>query len=274
MYNSIYGARLNRETAPTALASAVTGRTPEFGMHKPENRYGQLQVDLSEQFEAVDFTSSDYSAIGYYVGRVAEDKNVVFTNFPKNMSVSKLKNLLAPLGVSGAVMMAHVVGVTPEAPSLEAALQNRKPERRIVLGKKELESIYVLLNTSSDEKADLAVLGCPHAPIDELIEIAMALNGKRIRENAFLLIGTPAPVKLLADRMGITGIVEKSGGLIVSDMCPHIPLWKMNDAEFVAEIGSGIQTVATDSTKCAHYLGAQGRKIRFGSVKECIRAVL
>jgi predicted aconitase len=274
MYNSIYGARVNRDTTPTALAAAITGKTPEFGMHKAENRYAQLQVDLSEDLKPEKFTSSDYSALGYYVGRIAGDRNVVFSNLPKDLSMGQLKNLLAPLGVSGAVMLGHVVGVTPEAPTLEAALLGREPEERILVGKGELEGVYQMLNTATEDKADLAVFGCPHAPLDEVIEIAKLLDGKRIRDDALLLIASAEPIKLFADRMGITGIVEKSGGLIVSDMCPHIFLWKQKDPDPVADIGRGINTIATDCTKCAHYLGAQGRKIMYGSPIDCINAVM
>jgi len=274
MYNSIYGARLNRETTPTALAAAITGKTPEFGMHLPENRYARLQVALDSKLKPELFTSSDYSALGFYVGRIAGDRNIVFTNFPQNMSVGQLKNLLAPLGVSGAVMLAHVVGVTPEAPTLEAALLGRKPEEKITVGKKEIDGVYELLNTANGEKVDMVVFGCPHAPLDEIVDIAKQLEGKKMRDDAKLLIATAEPIKLLAKRMGLTDIVESSGGLIVSDMCPHIFLWKQRTRDSVTDIGQGITTLATDCTKCAYYTGAQGIKIKYGSVNDCIQAVM
>jgi predicted aconitase len=272
MYNSIYGARVNRETAPTALAAAVTGKTPEFGMHKPENRYGQLQVDLGDDVKPDELTRADYSALGYYTGRIARDRNVVFNGFPRDLSVSLLKTLLAPLGVSGAVMLAHVVGVTPEAPTLEAALLGRKPEEQITVGKKELREVYNTLTTATEEKADIAVFGCPHAPLDEIMEIARALDGKKIREDAFLLIATAESIKTFADRMGITDKVERSGGLIVSDMCPHgflSPVYVTGDLQ----LRQRIKTIATDCTKCAHYRGAQGVKIKYASAVDCIRSV-
>jgi len=273
MYNSIYGARVNRETAPTALATAVTGRTSEFGMHKAENRYAQLRVDLGEDVKPAELSRSDYSALGYYTGRIARDRNVVFNGFPRDLSVSLLKTLLAPLGVSGAVMLAHVVGVTPEAPTLEAALLGRKPEEQITVGKKELREVYSTLTTATEEKADIAVFGCPHAPLDEIIEIAKALDGQKIRDDAFLLIATAEPIKILADRMGITDVVERSGGLIVSDMCPHgflSPVYVTGDIQ----LRQSIKTIATDCTKCAHYRGAQGVKIKYASARECIRSVM
>ena len=272
MYNSIYGARVNRETIPTALAASITGRTPEFGMHKPENRYARVQVNLGDDLKPEEFTRSDYSALGYYAGRIAQDRNVVFTGLPQDMSVGKLKTLLAPLGVSGAVMLAHVVGVTPEAPTLEAALLGRKPEDTIKVGKKELEEVYQMLTTATEEKADIAVFGCPHAPLDEIIEIAQLLDGKKIRDDAILVIGTAAPIKLLAERMGLTDIVERSGGLIVSDVCPYaLPLSASRSG---IELKQSIDIVATDCTKCAHYVGAGGGKIKYGNASDCISAVM
>jgi predicted aconitase len=274
MYNSIYGTRLNRETTPTAMAAAITGRTPEFGMHKPENRYARLQVNLEKDLKPEKFSSADYSALGYFVGRIAGDRNVVFDDIPTDISIAQLKNLLAPLGVSGAVMLAHIVGVTPEAPTLEAALLGKSPEEKITVGKKELEEVYRLLTSATEDKAELAAFGCPHAPLEEIIQIAKQLEGKKIRDDAFLLIATSEPIKVVANRMGITELVEKSGGLIVTDMCPHIFLWKQKDPDEVTDIGRGINVVATDCTKCAHYLGAQGRKVKYGSTTECIDAVL
>ena len=272
MYNSLYGARLNRETGPTSLASAITGRTPEFGMHKPENRYAQVQVDLDGSLEADEFTTSDYGALGYYVGKIAGDRSSVFTNIPENISMTHLKYLLAPLGVSGAAMLAHIVGVTPEAPTLEAALLGRKPEEKIEVGKGILDEVYQMLNTATEEKADIAVFGCPHAPLEEIIKIAHLLEGKKIRDDAFLLIATAVPIKLLADRMGITNIVEKSGGLIIKDTCPHIFLYP--DYQKALGIRQRINIMATDSAKCAHYAGAQGLKIKYMSVVDCIKSVL
>ena len=97
-------------------------------MHRPENRYAQVQMDLSKDINFSKLKRSDYSTIGYYAGRVAQDRNMVFNGFNRDMSVGLLKTLLSPLGVSGAVMLAHVVGVTPEALTLEGALMGKKPE--------------------------------------------------------------------------------------------------------------------------------------------------
>ena len=272
MYNSVYGARLNRETGPTSLASAITGRTPEFGMHKPENRYAQVQVDLDSRLQPGKFTSVDYGALGYYVGKVAGDRSSVFTGIPQDISIKNLKYLLAPLGVSGAAMLSHIVGITPEAPTLEAALLGRKPEEKIAVDGDTLDEVYAVLNTASEEKADIAVFGCPHAPIDEIIEITRLLEGKKIRDDAFLLIATAAPIRLLASRMGLTDIVEKSGGLIISDTCPHIFLYP--DYQKALGIKQSIKVMATDSAKCAHYAGAQGLKIKYMSAAECINSVM
>jgi len=273
MYNSIYGAMLNRETGPTALSSAVTGITPEFGMHKPENRYARVQVDLDKALKPKEFTRADYSALGYYVGKIAMDRNVVFTGLPKDMSVGLLKTLLAPLGVSGAVMLAHVVGVTPEAPTLDDALMGRKPEEKIEVGKEQLEEMYGMLTTTTEDKADIAIFGCPHAPLEEINEISQLVNGKKIRDDASFLIGTAEPIKVLADRMGLTNTIEKCGGLIVTDICPHL---FFNPGFIDIELKHSINTVATDCTKCAHYVsGFSGGKIKmkYGSVESCINAI-
>lgn len=273
MYNSIYGARLNRETGPTALAAAITGRTPEFGMHLKKNRYAQIQINLGKNIDKEQLRRSDYSAIGYYAGRVAKDRNVVFTGIQPDISVGLLKTLLSPLGVSGAVMLSHVVGITPEAPTLEAALMGRKPEEVIEIRKRDIESINEMFTTSSDEKADIAIFGCPHAPLEEIQEISIMLEGKKLRKDAFLLIATAESIKRLSDRMGLTKIIEKSGGLITTDICPH---YFYNPGFININLRHPIKTVATDCTKCAHLttgLSGGKLKVKFGNAKSCINSV-
>src|SRR4030066_1971334 len=45
--NSVIGARTNREGGPSALASALTGLTPEYGFHLSENRLPTLSIQVN-----------------------------------------------------------------------------------------------------------------------------------------------------------------------------------------------------------------------------------
>jgi predicted aconitase len=261
---------VNRETTPTALATALTGRTPLFGMHIPENRYGQVLVEVGDDLDPREFTNADYSAFSYYTGKVVMDRSPVFTGFPSDTTITQLKHLCAPLGVSGAVSLAHIVGVTPEAPTAEAAFLGRKPEEKIIVGKRELNRTYGDLCTATEEKVDAVVFGCPNATVEEIKGIAELLKGKKIHDGVRLLIGTPEPLRILAERMGLTDVVESAGGLVVSDMCPTVAVGILGP-----EIG--VHVVASNCSKCAHYTTAfsSGKvKAWFGGARQCINAAM
>lgn len=271
MYNSIYGAMVNRETQPTALSSAITGRTPEFGMHIPENRYGRVLFRLDEDMDPEKFTYADYSALGYYAGKIAMDRNVIFEGIPKNVTVAQLKHLLAPLGVSGAVCLAHVVGVTPEASKLEDALLGREPEEEVTIGQEKLKQIYNLLNSADEREINAVAFGCPHSTLEEVMDIARLLKNRRVKDGVTLLVGVPETVRVLAGRMGLVDIIEGNGGFVVSDMCPGTELFGRKGQDI------GVHTVATNCAKCAHYIpGHSSGKINvwFGNSKACVDAAV
>ena len=96
---------------------------------KKEHRYGLVLVKL-EGLDTGNFTKADYGAVGYYIGKAAGLKNVVVEGVSANVSFDELKFLMSPQPVSGAVTMCHVVGVTPEAPTMEEALGKAKEIHR------------------------------------------------------------------------------------------------------------------------------------------------
>lgn len=85
---------------------------------------------------------SDYHALGYYVGKIAGIRNPVFMGELKNIQTEHLKGLGASLAVSGGVGIYHIVGVTPEAYTLEAAFGAEKPREIISFGERELKQAY------------------------------------------------------------------------------------------------------------------------------------
>jgi predicted aconitase len=269
--NSFNGARLNRETGATALAIAVTGVTPRYGLHLTENRYGQVLIDIDRELTREKLDDADFNAIGYYVGRVAVDRIPVFRGLPRDMDETDCKYLCVPLAVSAGIGMLHVEGVTPEADSLEKAFGGRKPQECIVVGKKELQSSYERLNTAKGDTIDYVAIGCPHCSLKELSEIAALLEGKTVNPNVVLLIATSTIKYKLASQMGIVETIESSGAVVVSGMCPGSTIFGRYGKEL------GVHAVATNSAKNAHYIGAHSGGCvgtHFGSMKQCIEAAL
>jgi predicted aconitase len=269
--NSVNGARVNRETGPTSLAVAVTGVTPNYGLHLTRNRAGQILFELGDDLNASAFTDADYNALGYFAGKAAVEKIPVFKGLPDTMNEIDLKYLCVPLAVAAGIAMIHVVGVTPEAPTLEAAFGGKRPEEVMVVGRKELQSSYERLNTARTNYMEYIALGCPHCSIRELREITQLLRGRKVNHNVILFVATSTIKYELAKRMGLVKEIEDAGGVVVKGMCPGASIFGRYGQELE------VTTVATNSSKNAHYIGAHSGgyvKTLFGSKEQCIEAAI
>jgi predicted aconitase len=269
--NSLFGARGNRDASVAALLSAITGFTPEMLLHKQENRYAELVVRLKE-IDIENFSAADFGALGYYIGAIAGSRNVAVVGIPSGVQFEKLKYFLSPMPVSGAVSLCHIVGVTPEAPTLEAALGNGKPEETISVSKKEVREGYERLITTKTDQVDAVCLGCPHCTISEIKRIARLLEGRKVKEGVRLWVATAEAIYILAKRMGYVETIEKAGGLVLTDICiMGVPFHAL-------EIG--VKTSATDSARAAHYqarggsAGGIGVNVIYGSTEQCIIAAI
>jgi len=264
--NSVFGARGNREGSPSVIASAITGVTPEYGLHLKENRYGQVLVDLSS-LDHFSLGLADYSAIGSYVGRTLVNRTPVVVGLPKTLSQDQIRFLISPMPTAGAISLCHLVGITPEASTVEAACGGKSPEEKISLGPKEIRSSFEKLTTTQKEEVDLVCFGCPHCSLPQMREIATLLEGRRVHENTRLWVATSGHLKTMAERMGFVEIIEKAGGLVTTDLCvaPGAPF----------HLIKGVKTVATNSARGAYFIpGACGVEVIFGDTKECMQAAI
>ncbi|MHA1238850.1 MAG: aconitase X catalytic domain-containing protein [Candidatus Odinarchaeia archaeon] len=252
--NSVIGARTNREGGPVSVAIAITGRTPYYGYHLDENRLATNLVKI--KFKPKDV--SDYSLIGYYVGKNLGTAVPVFEGL-KAPSLEGFKALGAGAAASGAIALYHVIGFTPEAPSKKMCRNLEKIE----IGVEEINSMREELNKASD--IDIVTLGCPHASIGELMELARKLKGRKIKDDKKLWICTSRVVKNIADKIGCTRIIEKAGGIVAADTCMVVaPLEEMN-----------FKGLATNSSKAAHYVPSTCKiPTSLMETDECLRTIV
>ena len=267
--NSVIGATANRESGPTALATALTGKTPLYGMHLPENRRGQAVVKLKDNVDSRFFSYADYNALSYYTGKAVVDGIPVFEGLPENTTVAQLKYLAAPLGVSAGIAMFHAVGITPEAPTTEVALGGKKPQIVVEVGRQELDATYADLCSATSDRVDYVLLGCPHVTIPEMQEIASLLDGRPISPGLLFIVGIAEPLRVLAAEMGLTRVIEEAGGIVMPGMCAAGTFLRRNVPD-----GFTVGVTATNSAKAAHYLKAAGRDVWFGSMRQCIEAAV
>jgi hypothetical protein len=233
---------------------------------KPENRFAEVQVN-TDQLEIDKFTPADYGALGYYVGRIARTRNVVCTGLPTNLTLEQGKYLLSPLTVDGACTLCHVIGVTPEAPTLEAALGGKKPKETINVTMKDIRDIHDMFTNITANDIKLVVLGCPHLTIMEIQEICSLLEGRKLKDGVQLMLGISNPMYALANEAGYIESIEKTGAIItnccVSGQNPLVHIL-------------GVDAVATNSPRAARFFQTQtSGKCRtyYAATKDCINLV-
>jgi predicted aconitase len=247
--NSVIGARTNREGGPSALAAAICGLTPNYGLHLWEKRQPNINIKVDAK---LDF-NADFGALGYFVGKQIKNKIPYFTGI-KDANTDNLKSLGAAMAASGAVALYHVEELTPEADIVE-----KKKLETIDVGKKELEETYAKLN--SGKEPDIVILGCPHASLKEISTLANKLIDKQLKKPIWIC--TSRVMKEAADRMGFSEIIEKAGGHIVADTCMVVsPIEKM-----------GYKTTGVNSGKAANYLpGFCKQEVVFANINKLIEA--
>ena len=260
--NSVLGARTNCEGTASAGAASLTGKIPCWGNHKDENRSGTHLVDV--RVRVGDF--QDWGMLGYFAGAVAGEDHPVIIGDISRPDLTELKHFGAAAATSGGVELYHIPGITPEAPTVEAAFGGPWPPEPVVYGPAERRRVYETLNEIGDSNdVDFVLLGCPHASVDQIRRTAAALDGKRLSPDTELWLMAPRALKDVADRSGYTEVIERAGGRVLADSCPAMSR--------VAPTGTRV--FATDSAKQAHYLPAiLGIEAWFGTLEECVDAAV
>ena len=249
--NSVIGARTNREGGPSALAAAICGVTPNYGLHLWENRQPHVKINVSTD---LDF-NADFGALGYFVGKQVKNKIPHFSGI-KSANTDQLKALGAAMAASGAVALYYVEDLTPESD-----LVDKKKLETIDVGKQELKETFEKLNSGTEP--DIVILGCPHSSLREIQTFAEKVTGKSLKKPVWIC--TSRMMKEAADRMGFTEIIEKAGGKVVSDTCMVVsPIEEM-----------GYKTTGVNSGKAAHYLpGFCKQDVVFADINKLIEVSL
>ena len=189
----------------------------------------------------------------------------VIDGLTPGQSEDRLKSIGAAAASSGSVAMFHVVGSTPEAASLDEALQHRAPERVEPVRLDELRAVRDELSTDTGERLSGVSLGTPHASLGELERYAALLGERRVHRDVECLISTGRDVLSVATERGVVGRLRNAGVELLVDTCSYIAPILRNMAG----------PVMTDSGKWAYYApGNIGAGVVFGSSAECIESAV
>ena len=261
--NSVAGARSNFEGGPAALAAALSGRVAEYGFQLDEHRRGTVLVEVSDQPRCL----TDWGALGALVGRAHPGywEVPVLTGLERNPDPDELKHLGAALASYGSQAMFHIVGVTPEARTVEDACGGERPARRMSVAPGALAGLYDSFRPERDGP-DLVVFGTPQLSLYEFRRIAEALDGGRVQPTVFLT--TSAQVKAGADDYGYSELVRAAGAVVLTGVCFYL----MTARELART--RGFRTLLTDSAKLANTIQGYGYNPVLRPTEECVEIAL
>ena len=263
--NSVIGARTERYPDLFDICCALTSRAPAIGLHLTENRAGELLFRLDEIPEALQRSDDFYPVLGHYIGKAALDRIPVLGGMRIVPTEDQLKALGAASASSGGVALFHIVGVTPEAGTLESAFQNKPPLQTIEVTMDALCAARRELTHTDSDALDMIVMGSPHFSLAEFKQLAPLVAGQRKNPNVKFLVTSSRAMTQLAKQAGYLDALHEFGAQLTVDTCilatPMLP--------------PEIQHLMTNSAKFAYYTpGLLGRKIAFGSLRDCVNSAI
>jgi predicted aconitase len=264
--NSVLGARTNRYGDFIDVAAAITGRVPYAGLHRPEARRATLVLRLAADVPATLRDADElFGVLGIVLGRRAGTAVAAIDGLPPGQSEDRLKALGAAAASSGSVAMFHVVGSTPEAPTLDAALGGEPPVDVGVIGMADLREAREGLTSAAGERLAAVSLGTPHASLVELERYAAMIGDRRIHPDVECLVSTGRDTLAAASERGLADRLREAGVELLVDTCSYL----------VPVLRAGRGPVMTDSAKWAWYgPGNVAADVVFGSSADCIESAI
>ncbi len=264
--NSVFGARSNFEAGPAALAAGITGRVAEYGFQLDAHRKGTLLVNVKA--DLADF--ADWGALGKLVGEAHQDYFAVpvFNGIKRPPTSDQLKHLGASLASYGSMGMFHMVGVTPEAPTLKAALGGGKPASVTTITRRDIERVYAGYSAKNNP-LNLVVFSGPQQSLFEMKNLARLLEGKKIKPGSHLFVTTSNGVKSAARALGYLESIETAGGIVLEGVCFYI---LQNIGQM--RVQNGWSNLVTNSAKLANIIGAHKFNTILRRTDDCVRIAL
>jgi len=266
--NSVLGARTNRYGDFIDICAAITGRVPKGGLHLKENRKGQILLRLLDIDPSLFADDTIYVTLGRLMGNLVQDRIPVIEGLPASATRDQLKALGAAAAASGAVALFHIIGVTPEANTLEEAFQGDTPRQIIDVRLSDLKEAWSEISDAEEgEKLDVVVLGCPHFSFAEFQQLAQAIEdnaGSHCTSTRMVVLTSQASYALL-QRSELLDCFSDFGAEVVRDTC-------MFDSPIIAP---EVRVLMTNSGKFAYYApGNLNVQVAFGNLRDCVRSAI
>ncbi len=178
----------------------------------------------------------------------------------------ELKQFGAALASFGSTPLFHMVGVTPEAPSLTAVFDDPPPQATGI-GRAEVEALRAVYRPS-DDRLDVVVFSAPQLSLLEMQALAGLLAGREVHGDVTLLAATSPEIKAASDRLGLTATIEDAGGHVLQGVC----FYQM----YAREIGEarGWKRLMTNSAKLTNIIGGYGYEPCLASMEACVESAV
>ena len=263
--NSVLGARTDRYGDFMDICAAITGRVPDAGLHRTENRAGQIVFRLDRIPERLLTEDVLYPTLGHLIGMETGTFVPVLVGLPPGGTEDNLKALGAAAASSGAVGMFHAVGLTPEAGSLDEALLGREPVSTVQVTLDTLVRARDTLSTTDGGRLTAVSVGTPHFSLAEFARLTALLEAAPAPALVAFYVSTGRHVLSQVKERGWLPIYERAGVQLVTDTCTYI-------TPIITGRGG---LVMTNSAKWAYYAPQNiGAKVVFGSLEECVRSAM
>lgn len=260
--NSVFGARTNYEGGPAVLAAAMTGRTPAYGFHLDEHRGGTVSVRIEAKLDDL----ADWGAVGKIVGEAHQNyfSVPVLHGSGRSPVADELKQLGCSLASYGSMAMFHIVGATPEAPTLEDAFRGKPPRAEMVIRNADLERVYAGYEVG-DGHAPLVVFSGPQLSILEMKDIARRFAGRHVAKGTDVYITTAPSVAAEARRLGYLQVLEAAGVHLLEGVCFYI-LQNLS----AMRVAHGWNNLVSNSAKLVNIIGAHKFNTILRRTQECV----
>ncbi len=233
MANSHLGILTNKESALSALASAIAGKTPLSDLRIETNRSPSTEVTT----ELIIENELDYGLLGYFTGKTIDKSCTGFCNISNGADMWKLKSVSAGIGTSGSCGMFKI-----QDPKVKDN-KNKKTEKKekVTYGNAEMKKTKDELNTSED--GQIITFGSPQLGMHEMLEIAVLMEGRKFTKPCKVFC--PKDVYDKASECGISQVLQKAGVEFVCDACTCLtPLIKKENYD----------SIITNSVKASYYM--------------------
>ncbi len=264
-YNSVVGERTNKYGDFLDVCAGLTGRVPLAGLHTDAGRRARIRFDLAGLPEPRRATELFCHVLGHLMGRKAGSRIPVITGLPPETPPDSLKAIAAAGASSGGIAMFHAVGVTPEAPTLEAATGGKDLEETVAGTPEMLVAARDSLSSAGDGPVSMVALGTPHFSLTEFERAAALIEGSKVSADVALYISTSRFVAAAAAQKGWIGALEQAGAVILVDTCTY----------FAPAVRAASGRVMTNSAKWAYYApGLLPVEVAFGALEDCIETAV